>query len=1597
MKQKITLFLITLICSVMIAVAQTNPTAQTIPYAQNFASLTGAAPAYPAGWQGWTISGSLGTSYSTAAPFSDQAIAVVTNTSTSSHVGDFIGKIGIMSTGSALKAICLSINTTGYNSVQVIFDAQTQRTENTRLNELGLQYRIGTTGTFTNLTGSGYLNQLTPTNVAGTGAVNTINKTVNLPGACDNQSVVQLRWVVRDSSGGGNRPGFSIDNININGTVILAPSITVTPTSLSGFTYVEGSGPSAANSFTVSGSNLTASLIINAASNYAVDTVIGGPYYNSISLPHTLGTVSPRIIYTRLKSGLTMAGSPYNQFDSIISTGAVSKAVAVNGSVTPLCVAPSSQATSFNFTTITYNNIAASFTPTTANGYLVIQSLSSTLTDSLVNGTTYVVGASIAGGTIVSLGAGTSFNSTGLASSTRYYYFVFSYNNVSCGGGPAYRNISPLTRDTTTNVAPCINEGFTGTTIPATPTGWAFNLITGSYTTAGNFGVASPSVKFDATGCQVTAVSIAPQMASSISFWMKGQGTMTGSSLLVEGYIGGTWTTIQNITSIPTTATTKLYNASSTPALPLGVSQFRITYTKVNGNVAFDDLTMYCVAMPTCSEPTSQPTSISFPSFTHNSMTINWTGGNGDSSLVVVRESSPVSVSPLDGVSYNPTTVFGTIGAGRVVASGQYVVYANNGNSVTITNLIPSTTYHVAVFEYNRVISNCYLDTLTAINSQTTLAPPIVISPSTISAFSYDFGAISSTAQMVNVSATGLSPSTGSIDIRPLSAAYEVATAIGGPYATSISLPYSGSSLSATPIYIRLILGLNIGAYNTQLQCTNSVDTTRLTLNGTVNVSPCSNLFFSEYIEGTSNEKYFEVYNASDNVINLANYKLMVYANGSVTPTSIDSSITGLLSPHTVRVFKNAGAVLYTGFATSTIATFYNGDDALVLFDRTLNAPIDIIGRIGEDPGIEWAAAGRTTLDKTLIRKFSVTRGVSINPTSGFPTIATEWDTLSVNTISNLGIYRNVCCVPVSATISQTVCIGDLYVFNGETLTVTGTYLDTLVNHVGCDSFLTLNFLVNSPGVGGCPTPPRHDNMCYPVNVTAGVTSTIPYSAVGYANINTHTDTVYQNNGSSSYQVGEPIGSCGTSGTNNKTLWYKFTAPFCATPSVYVSTDDRSTTNFNTRISVYRRVVPTSCSGGYTEIACNDNANYYLNTGATNNSTVVLTPNSATPTTNQYAPGEDLYIQTSGVGTASGNFGLIIDAEPFVPSVSSVGSGSAVVDWTTTMISPWGGISGAYIQWRPVGAGPTVGGTYAYIAGPSSTYTITGLLPGTNYEYWASYVCGNGGRWWSKKGTFTTSSSCVGTSPSIVSVIATTPCNTPTISFNATSLAYSSYRVIRRQIGSSVVLMSPAYYTSPSTQTYTSPALLLGRTYQFYVVAYCGTAKVDSSAISSYTVCASLRTANPNATEQVDEDKDVAYIMPNGTVVYGLPFNAMDLPFDATNPNEQTITLETMDANTYFGRDITPTVATATEGALSIYPNPANTEATLSYTLEKASDVMLIQILDAQGKVMMTDKVSNPAISGNYTINLNQYSAGVYFVKVQAGDYMQTRKLMVDK
>jgi hypothetical protein len=97
-------------------------------------------------------------------------------------------------------------------------------TSNTRTNECGLFYRVGTSGDFT-FAGISYTNTATQ-QITGTTPQNPQTLTIQLPSACNAQAVVQLRWSARDLTGGGSRPSFALGRIAVSGDV--APN-TLTP------------------------------------------------------------------------------------------------------------------------------------------------------------------------------------------------------------------------------------------------------------------------------------------------------------------------------------------------------------------------------------------------------------------------------------------------------------------------------------------------------------------------------------------------------------------------------------------------------------------------------------------------------------------------------------------------------------------------------------------------------------------------------------------------------------------------------------------------------------------------------------------------------------------------------------------------------------------------------------------------------------------------------------------------------------------------------------------------------------------------------------------------------------------------------------------------------------------------------------------------------------------------------------------------------------------------------------------------------------------------------------------------------------------------
>ncbi len=79
------------------------------------------------------------------------------------------------------------------------------------------------------------------------------------------------------------------------------------------------------------------------------------------------------------------------------------------------------------------------------------------------------------------------------------------------------------------------------------------------------------------------------------------------------------------------------------------------------------------------------------------------------------------------------------------------------------------------------------------------------------------------------------------------------------------------------------------------------------------------------------------------------------------------------------------------------------------------------------------------------------------------------------------------------------------------------------------------------------------------------------------------------------------------------------------------------------------------------------------------------------------------------------------------------------------------------------------------------------------------------------------------------------------------------------------------------------------------------------------------------------------------------------------------------------------------------YPNPFNPSTMISYQLPASSNVSL-KVFDMLGKEVAT-LVNGRQEAGAYTMNFNanQLSSGVYFYRLQAGNFVQTRKMMLVK
>lgn len=219
----------------------------------------------------------------------------------------------------------------------------------------------------------------------------------------------------------------------------------------------------------------------------------------------------------------------------------------------------------------------------------------------------------------------------------------------------------------------------------------------------------------------------------------------------------------------------------------------------------------------------------------------------------------------------------------------------------------------------------------------------------------------------------------------------------------------------------------------------------------------CSEVFISEYIEGGGDNKVIELYNPTDSVINLLNYSIELYMNGSNLPQIIN--LNGIIQAKSTFIIANDKIdtnIIGGNIDFYTSSLIFNGNDAVALSYN--GGLVDVIGVKGQNPGNDWNGGGVTTSNTVLVRKKQVDKG-SFSHSQFDPSL--EWDAYLATDFSNIG-YHNSHCNFCEQDIADTICIGDSVYFNGAYIKTTGTYYDTVIG-VKCDSAKTLSlFVLNS-------------------------------------------------------------------------------------------------------------------------------------------------------------------------------------------------------------------------------------------------------------------------------------------------------------------------------------------------------------------------------------------------------------------------------------------------------------------------------------------------------------------------------------------------------
>ena len=311
-----------------------------------------------------------------------------------------------------------------------------------------------------------------------------------------------------------------------------------------------------------------------------------------------------------------------------------------------------------------------------------------------------------------------------------------------------------------------------------------------------------PAIKLSVISMPSFGVAVAGTNSSSSSYTVTGLRLL--SNLVITAPTGFQVSTDNTSFSSSVTLTPVSGSVSETtiyarfsPSEAKGTMSGAISHVSTNADTKEVGVSGNAVAL----EPTAQST-LSFSNITGNSITVNFSGGNGTHRVLLAKLDAAPELIPNDGSTF--AGVSADYSNASFLDDGSKPVYAGTASSVTVTGLAVASTYYFTAYEYNGDVKNSenYLTVTPNTAAQTTLAVAgLTVTPSSLS-FGNVVKMMASNEKAYQISGKYLTPAAGNITVTA-PAGFQVSSTSGTGFSSSVAVPYTNSILEAATIFVK--------------------------------------------------------------------------------------------------------------------------------------------------------------------------------------------------------------------------------------------------------------------------------------------------------------------------------------------------------------------------------------------------------------------------------------------------------------------------------------------------------------------------------------------------------------------------------------------------------------------------------------------------------------------------------------------------------------------------------------------------------------------------------------------------------------------------